>query len=318
MANKNFPSDLENSEKITPEEDAESVSVYEEIDTNKAQRSSNSAIIVLIIILIAAIIALVVLGIIYFTNYKPKDDVIPVSDNVSTVVSEISVTDVVNTTEATVTTTEKTTTTAASTTTAVEKYADVSSYIGFWHKESIGEERELTISDVNGRNITFSLWYYRIDSIENVSAVLENNTAYFDTGDVKGHLNFENNIITVVITNSSRAYMPPERMTFDGRHDHSWEYEGFDTAAAFEPYVIQVTNPYLLIYDAPSYYANVVGEITDKSRYTIVEEYNGDFDTWGKLKSGLGWINLYDATIADDYTYDGGIGDDGRGYDEFT
>lgn len=75
-----------------------------------------------------------------------------------------------------------------------------------------------------------------------------------------------------------------------------------------EPYIIQVTNPKLYIYDSPSYSANVVGEITDKSRYTIVEEYIEPGQTsigyvWGKLKSGLGWINMYDATIVDDSFY---------------
>ena len=67
--------------------------------------------------------------------------------------------------------------------------------------------------------------------------------------------------------------MTPELMTFDGRHEHSWEYEGFDDPSSFEPYSIQVTNPKLSIYDSPSYSGNIVGEITDKSKYTIVEEY---------------------------------------------
>lgn len=76
----------------------------------------------------------------------------------------------------------------------------------------------------------------------------------------------------------------------------------------FEPYIIQVTNPKLYIYDSPSYSANVVGEITDKGSYTIIEDYIEPGQTsigyvWGKLKSGLGWINMYDATIVDDSFY---------------
>lgn len=205
--------------------------------------------------------------------------------------------------------TEATTTVTTEITTTTETYADVSSYIGFWHKESVGYDRELTISSVKRNTIIFSLWYYRTDSIEDVSAPLENDTAYFDTGDVQGYLTFEDDIITVAITNSSRPYMTTEVMTFDGRHDHSWKYEGFDTAADFEPYVIEVTNPKLSIYDSPSYSANIVGEITDKSRYTIVEEYIELGQTsigyiWGKLKSGVGWINMYDATIVDDSFYE--------------
>lgn len=75
------------------------------------------------------------------------------------------------------------------------------------------------------------------------------------------------------------------------------ETDGFDL------YTIQVYNPCLPIYDAPSYDANIVGEITDMEEYTIVEEFIEEgqtsiADTWGKLKSGVGWINLFDASIA--------------------
>lgn len=75
------------------------------------------------------------------------------------------------------------------------------------------------------------------------------------------------------------------------------ETDGFDS------YTIQVYNPCLPIYDAPSYNANIVGEINDMQKYTIVEEFIEEgqtsiADTWGKLKSGVGWINLFDASVA--------------------
>lgn len=68
----------------------------------------------------------------------------------------------------------------------------------------------------------------------------------------------------------------------------------------FESYTLHIDNPELFIYDAPGYDANIVGKITDQKSYTIVEEYVEEEDgyityTWGKLKSGAGWINLYDA-----------------------
>ena len=79
----------------------------------------------------------------------------------------------------------------------------------------------------------------------------------------------------------------------------------------FVPYTIQVKSVCLRIYDEPSFYANVVGEITDNSIYTIVEESfdQGSMTFWGKLKSGVGWINLAAAE-------DPGIVDyiDGYGY----
>ena len=280
----------------------------ENIEESQQQNRSNKKLVIII-----SVIAVMIIGVLVFLflgKEDKKDSQSDVSQAKVTTTLTTEYTTVEPSTETTITsvTTETTTTVTTETTTTAEPYADVSSYIGFWHKESVGYDRELTISSVKKNHIIFSLWYYRIDSLEDVPATLENNTAYFDTGDVQGYLTFEDDIITVAITKSSRVYMPAEVMTFDGRHDHSWEYEGFDTAADFEPCIIEVTNPKLSIYDSPSYSGNVVGEITDKSRYTIVEEYiepgqTSIGHTWGKLKSGVGWINMYDATIVDDSFY---------------
>lgn len=305
--------------KDTPISEQPVVAVQGNLSKFTEKKKSKAPVIILGILLIIVVIALVVLVFLYFHKNQSdsKDNAFQAEvTTTSTTASTTKMSTETTTTSATI----ETTTTEITTTT--EMYADVSSYIGFWHKESVGYERELTISSVKRNTIIFSLWYYRIDSIEDVPATLEDNTAYFDTGDVQGYLTFEDDIITVVITSSSRSYMPSEIMTFDGRHEHSWEYEGFDTAAVFEPYIIEVTNPKLSIYDAPTYDANIVGEITDNSRYTIVEEYCDPFDspayfTWGKLKSGLGWVNLHDATMPDDPFYDG-ISADGIGNDEDT
>lgn len=276
--------------------------------TEEKPKKSKIPVIILSMLLVIVIITLGVFAVLYFTKDKPDDNMDSAQDSALITITETTSDETIASTTITTTPTTTTATTAATTTTTTESYADISSYIGFWHKESVGYDRELTISSVKRNTIIFSLWYYRIDSIEDIPATLENDTAYFDTGDVQGYLTFEDDIITVVITNSSRAFMTPELMTFDGRHDHSWEYEGFDTTADFESYIIQVTNPKLSIYDSPSYSANIVGEITDKSRYTIVEEYVEPGQTsigyiWGKLKSGVGWINMYDATIVDDSFY---------------
>ncbi len=295
-------------EKISQTENNQKEYNTEDIEQSQSQNKSNKKLV--IIISVIAVVIIGILGFLFLGKKDTKDSQSDVSQAaVTTALVTESTTETSTETTTTSATTETTTTVTVEITTTTETYADVSSYIGFWHKESIGYDRELTISSVKRNNIIFSLWYYRTDSIEDVPAALENDTAYFNTGDVQGYLTFEDNIITVVITNSSRVYMPTEVMTFDGRHDHSWEYEGFDTAADFEPYVIEVTNPKLSIYDSPSYSANIVGEITDKSRYTIVEEYIEPGQTsigyiWGKLKSGVGWINMYDATIVDDSFYE--------------
>lgn len=308
-------------EKVSQTENIQEECDTENIEESEPQNKSNKKLVIIISVIVVALIGILVFLLLGKENTKDSQSDVSQAETITALATEAATE---TSTEATTTstTTKATTTVTTEITTTTESYADVSSYIGFWHKESVGYDRELTISSVKRNTIIFSLWYYRTDSIEDIPATLEDNTAYFDTGDVQGYLTFEDDIITVVITSSSRPYMPSEVMTFDGRHEHSWEYEGFDTAAVFEPYIIEVTNPKLSIYDAPTYDANIVGEITDKSRYTIVEEYCDPFDspayfTWGKLKSGLGWINLHDATMPDDPFYDG-IGADGIGNDEDT
>jgi N-acetylmuramoyl-L-alanine amidase CwlA len=56
------------------------------------------------------------------------------------------------------------------------------------------------------------------------------------------------------------------------------------------PYLIQLSDSVKSIYirETPNSSAKITGTITNKSKYTIIEEKNG----WGKLKSGAGWIYL--------------------------
>ena len=73
------------------------------------------------------------------------------------------------------------------------------------------------------------------------------------------------------------------------------------TEDSFEHYQIKIEYGELPIYDGPGFYYDIVGYITDFGTYTIVEmeeeEINGGIvTTWGRLKSGAGWINLIDAT----------------------
>lgn len=77
------------------------------------------------------------------------------------------------------------------------------------------------------------------------------------------------------------------------------------STAQFEPYLFQVANRDLQIYSGPGYDYIGNGSITDKGTYTIVEESIQYFDsgrqvTWGRLKSGAGWICLDDAKIVTD------------------
>ncbi len=68
---------------------------------------------------------------------------------------------------------------------------------------------------------------------------------------------------------------------------------------AVTPYTIRLMSDYLPIYDGPGYEYQVVNEITDGGAYTIVEEcISPEGYLWGKLKSGIGWINLDDTAYS--------------------
>ncbi|MBQ8181623.1 MAG: hypothetical protein IJ010_06605 [Ruminococcus sp.] len=290
------------------------VSVDEESEKELTPKKSNAAVIILVILLVVAVIALGVFAVLYFTKDKPQGDNDSVSDNVSAVVTETSTTDIsTTTTEATTTATETTTTqtttsTTESTTTTITTTTatllNENDYIGFWHMENCAES-ELTIHSIDSSTVTFSLWYYRLWSIENLTAIVEQNSAYFYDDNIEGILTFDDDSIRLYVTMSNISGIPSQyEEVYSMRIDESVQYGNgmkyFENVSSFEPYIIDVTNPKLLIYDSPSYYANIVGVITDKSKYTIVEEYTEQYETWGKLKSGVGWINLYDATMIND------------------
>ena len=76
--------------------------------------------------------------------------------------------------------------------------------------------------------------------------------------------------------------------------------EGAPTEPPFEAYLLKIRNGELPIYAGPGYDQKQVGAIRDKGTYTIVEEKQVrspemGLVTWGRLKSGAGWIDLADA-----------------------
>ena len=61
-------------------------------------------------------------------------------------------------------------------------------------------------------------------------------------------------------------------------------------------YTIKVYAP-TAIYTGPGYGYRYVQDITEDGVYTIVDEHVNEYsETWGKLKSGLGWIEVNSAT----------------------
>lgn len=63
------------------------------------------------------------------------------------------------------------------------------------------------------------------------------------------------------------------------------------------PYIVRVIDPALNIRSGPGVNNKIVGCITNKGAYTIVEEKKVGSATWGKLKSGAGWINVGSAYV---------------------
>lgn len=110
----------------------------------------------------------------------------------------------------------------------IENTIDFNTYIGYWNITG-KQDRELTIQNISDKTVTFSLWYYRLDAVDNITATLNGNTADFvsnaDSLTFKGTLTFDNNSISVNITDSERYYMPVESMKFSEKHTLSWELD---------------------------------------------------------------------------------------------
>ena len=69
-----------------------------------------------------------------------------------------------------------------------------------------------------------------------------------------------------------------------------------DNESDFERYLIDVVN-YVNYYESPDFNSRVTGQFTELTKYTIVDEaYDNYGSLWGKLKSGVGWVNIEDAT----------------------
>ena len=64
--------------------------------------------------------------------------------------------------------------------------------------------------------------------------------------------------------------------------------------AVFEPYLVRVNIDDLVIYKQPTTNSSITGHIKDRGIYTIVEQKD---EKWGKLKSGMGWIELKHTSI---------------------
>ena len=63
------------------------------------------------------------------------------------------------------------------------------------------------------------------------------------------------------------------------------------------PYTVRVLDNCLNIRKTAGMSGKIVGTITNHAVYTIVDEKQADGVTWGRLKSGAGWISLHEKYI---------------------
>ena len=71
------------------------------------------------------------------------------------------------------------------------------------------------------------------------------------------------------------------------------------TGPAFQSYTIRIEDPEKLIYAGPAFRHGAVALVQEAGAYTIVEEaVDADGNTWGRLKSGAGWVCLTEPALA--------------------
>ena len=74
------------------------------------------------------------------------------------------------------------------------------------------------------------------------------------------------------------------------------------TATAAREYTLRIEDPETMIYAGPAFLSGAVAMVEETGTYTIVEEsLDRDGNTWGKLKSGAGWICLTEPPLAPIY-----------------
>ena len=160
------------------EEPIETVVSEQPVDTiqknaEKTPAKSKTPVIALSILLGIVSIALVVFAFLYFTKDNPDDNAVSVSNSVLETTTELTTTESsTSTTTATTTSATTSTTTISETVTTAAALLNEADYVGFWHIEN-NAENELTIHSIDASTVTFSLWYYRLCSLDNLLTFLK-------------------------------------------------------------------------------------------------------------------------------------------------
>ena len=74
------------------------------------------------------------------------------------------------------------------------------------------------------------------------------------------------------------------------------------TVPAFSEYTCSIDDPETMLYAEPGFLSGAVELVGEAGVYTIVEEAkDADGNTWGRLKSGAGWVCLTEPALAPIY-----------------
>ncbi len=198
------------------EKNIDEVSTPKTEDVKKGNQFFNKKVLI-IALLTVVIIAAVGLTVFFFDNTHSNHSEKVFSEKTSSVISS----NAVSTKEQQETSSRPNV--SSSSTTSTKTTPNLNHYVGYWY---VGEEndQELKIENINQDTIKFSLWYYRLTSIDDVTVKINDNIAAFsylsNENIAKGYLTFEEASITVTITETNIEYLPLETV-FDSHYDHS-------------------------------------------------------------------------------------------------
>lgn len=141
--------------------------------------------------------------------------------------------------------------------------------------------------------IVFICLYFRSNKDENTSNV-ETTAIIETTEEITEKITEE---VTEQETTEAETTEPTTVEETTVEQEATYDYSDYNYPdEKFESYTIKVINR-VSIRTGPSYSYNSTGELTDFTKYTIVDEdYDDNGELWGKLESGIGWICISDAT----------------------
>ena len=184
--------------------------------------------------------------------------------------------------------TEETEETTEDITTEKKGDVDYSSYEGVW-LSSNDEYLYLFIEHIAEDRFAIGFVYDAAYIIEPTEISINNGSAEFSTGSSSGTIIFEDEMVSIHLDQFS-DYLDGDTAIMDKRYYDDYSNGNFTPELWRINTVVDSTD----VYAGPGYDYDFVCEIEGKQAVTIIDMYyeDGSYEVWGKLKSGIGWINL--------------------------